>query len=191
MCSNPYWTASGVDALGTKFREWFYSSCTTVLCLSCSTYVNTASWSCNQLPCRLSQLFKFVQGNSTCLKIIFNLWWLFEATMVDKIPWDTCVIALIFGVFKMEFSKSTVICFKMCCLPPPPPPIQCWNFGELACTRVQHCRGGERGGGWTSVDEFVWCVCKSATNVNLSQDFCPWLSEFQLRNEMSFFSDFP
>ena len=24
-------------------------------------------------------------------------------TMVDKIPWDTCVIALIFGVFKMEF----------------------------------------------------------------------------------------
>ena len=24
-------------------------------------------------------------------------------TMVDKIPWDTCVIALIFGVFKAEF----------------------------------------------------------------------------------------
>ena len=24
-------------------------------------------------------------------------------TMVDKIPWDTCVIALIFGVFKTEF----------------------------------------------------------------------------------------
>ena len=42
-------------------------------------------------------------------------------TMVDKIPWDTCVIALIFGVFKMEFSKTTVIRFKMCCLPPPLP----------------------------------------------------------------------
>ena len=42
------------------------------------------------------------------------------STMVDKIPWDTCVIALIFGVFKMEFSKSTVIRFKMCCLPPLP-----------------------------------------------------------------------
>ena len=25
------------------------------------------------------------------------------ATMVNKIPWDTCVIALIFGVFKTEF----------------------------------------------------------------------------------------
>ena len=25
------------------------------------------------------------------------------ATNVDKIPWDTCVIALIFGAFKMEF----------------------------------------------------------------------------------------
>ena len=24
-------------------------------------------------------------------------------TMVDKIPWDTCVIALIFCVFKTEF----------------------------------------------------------------------------------------
>ena len=24
-------------------------------------------------------------------------------TMVDKIPWDTCVIALIFSVFKTEF----------------------------------------------------------------------------------------
>ena len=24
-------------------------------------------------------------------------------TMVDKIPWGTCVIALIFGVFKREF----------------------------------------------------------------------------------------
>ena len=25
------------------------------------------------------------------------------ATMVDKIPWDTCIIALIFCVFIMEF----------------------------------------------------------------------------------------
>ena len=28
------------------------------------------------------------------------------STMVDKIPWDTCVIALIFGVFKTEFKKK-------------------------------------------------------------------------------------
>ena len=56
-------------------------------------------------------------------------------------------------------------------------PIQCWNSGEIACTRFQHCRrgGGGRGRGWTSVEEFVWRVWKSATNVNLSQDFCPWL----------------
>ena len=26
-----------------------------------------------------------------------------EPTMVNKIPWDTCVIVLIFGVFKTEF----------------------------------------------------------------------------------------
>ena len=46
------------------------------------------------------------------------------ATMVDKIPWDTCVIALIFGVFKAEFEKSIVIGFKMRCSPLHPP-IQC------------------------------------------------------------------
>ena len=78
-------------------------------------------------------------------------------TMVDKIPWDTCVIALIFCVFKTEFYKSTVFRLKLLCfpLPPPLPPIQCWNSGEIACTLVQHCRGGGgRGRGWTSVDEF-------------------------------------
>ena len=42
-------------------------------------------------------------------------------TMVDKIRWGTCVIALIFRIFKMEFSKSTVIRFEMHCLPPPLP----------------------------------------------------------------------
>ena len=36
-----------------------------------------------------------------------------------------------------------------------------------------------------------WRVWKRATNVNLSQDFCPWMPEFQLRNKMSFFSGFP
>ena len=41
-------------------------------------------------------------------------------TMVDKIPWDTCVIALIFGVFKAEFVKSIVIGFKMRCSPSTP-----------------------------------------------------------------------
>ena len=33
----------------------------------------------------------------------------------------------------------------MRCFPPSPPhpPIQCWNSGEIAITRVQHCRRGE------------------------------------------------
>ena len=32
----------------------------------------------------------------------------------------------------------------MHCSPPTPnPPIQCWNSGEIACTRVQHCRRGK------------------------------------------------
>ena len=64
-------------------------------------------------------------------------------TMVDKIPWDTSVIVLIFDVFKTEFKRSSVIRFKMRCSPPPPP-IQRSNSGERACIRVQHCR---RGGG--------------------------------------------
>ena len=37
-----------------------------------------------------------------------DVWWLVQkrivaSTMVDKLPWDTCVIALIFGVFRTEF----------------------------------------------------------------------------------------
>ena len=40
-------------------------------------------------------------------------------TMVDKIPWDTCVIAPIFDVFKTEFKKTTVTSFKMRCFPAP------------------------------------------------------------------------
>ena len=36
-----------------------------------------------------------------------------RTTMVDKIPWDICVITLIFGVFKTEFLKSTVIHLKV------------------------------------------------------------------------------
>ena len=43
-------------------------------------------------------------------------------TMVDKIPWDTCVIGLIFGVLKRNFKKSTVIRLKIRCFPPPPTP---------------------------------------------------------------------
>ena len=43
-------------------------------------------------------------------------------TMVDKIPWDTCVIALIFCVFKTEFYKSTVFRLKLRCFPLPPFP---------------------------------------------------------------------
>ena len=59
-------------------------------------------------------------------------------TMVDKIPWDTCVIALIFGVFKMEFSKSTVIRFKMCWLPPPPPPPPQTMLYRNCCDLEEH-----------------------------------------------------
>ena len=42
-------------------------------------------------------------------------------TILDKIPWDTCVIALMFCVFKTEFLKKDCYAF----LSPPPPPIQC------------------------------------------------------------------
>ena len=90
--------------------------------------------------------------------------------MVDKIPWDTCVIALIFCVFKTEFYKSTVFRLKLRCfpLPSPLPPIQCWNSEERACTLVQHfCRGV--GEGWTSVDEFtpdcLFGACEKASQM--------------------------
>ena len=36
---------------------------------------------------------------------------------MDKIPWDTCVIALIFCVLKGSFKKGTVFRLKMRCLP--------------------------------------------------------------------------
>ena len=69
-----------------------------------------------------------------------------QSTMVDKIPWDTCVISLIFGVFKTEFYKGSYA-FQNALLPPPPSlPIQCWNSGEIACTCVKHCSGV--GVGW-------------------------------------------
>ena len=42
-------------------------------------------------------------------------------TMVDQIPWDTCVIALIPVFLKRNFKKSTLIRFKMRCFLPPPP----------------------------------------------------------------------
>ena len=60
-------------------------------------------------------------------------------TMVGKIPWETCLIALIFSVFKTVL-KSTVIRFKVRCFPLIPQ----YNVetGEIACTRVQHCRSG-------------------------------------------------
>ena len=58
-----------------------------------------------------------------------------EATMVDKIPWDTCVIALISGVFKTEFKKSTVIRFKMRCFLPPTPNtmLTLWRNSVYTC----------------------------------------------------------
>ena len=40
--------------------------------------------------------------NIVILHFSMRQWWT-KQTMVDKIPWDTCVIALIFGAFKTEF----------------------------------------------------------------------------------------
>ena len=77
MCKNPYWWAPGMDALGSQLRGWFYHPCTAVLCMSCSTHVHSASQPCYQLPCRLCQLFKFLQGNYF---LTFNL---------DKSPCDS------------------------------------------------------------------------------------------------------
>ena len=73
--------------------------------------------------------------------------------------------------------------------PPEPPPGSATETLEKERVHVFNIVGGG-GRDWTSVDKFVWRLWKSAKNVNLSQDFCPWLSEFQLRNKMSFFSGF-
>ena len=68
--------------------------------------------------------------------------------MVDKIPWDTCVISLIFGVFKMDFQESTVMCFKMrCFLPLPPPPLpnttmKLWRNSVYLCPTLYGGGGG-------------------------------------------------
>ena len=43
-----------------------------------------------------------------------------NTTMVDKIPWDTCAIALIFCVFKTEFLKKHCYPFQNTLLPPLP-----------------------------------------------------------------------
>ena len=40
-------------------------------------------------------------------------------TMEDKIPLDTCVIALIFGVSKRNFKKALLSILKCVALPPP------------------------------------------------------------------------
>ena len=58
-----------------------------------------------------------------------------QSTMVDKIPWDTCVISLIFGVFKTEFYKSSCA-FQNALLSPPPPPnamLKLWRNSVYMC----------------------------------------------------------
>ena len=57
-----------------------------------------------------------------------------RATMVDKIPWDTCVISLIFGVFKTEFYKSSCA-FQNALLSPPPPNamLKLWRNSVYMC----------------------------------------------------------
>ena len=48
----------------------------------------------------------------------------FKPIMVDKIPWDTCVIALIICVFKKEFKKA-LLPFSKFVSALLPHPIQC------------------------------------------------------------------
>ena len=66
--------------------------------------------------------------------------------MVDKIPWDTWVIALISSVFKTEFQKSTVIRFKLRCFTPPPPNTmsKLWRNNVYTCPTLK-VGGWERG----------------------------------------------
>ena len=82
-------------------------------------------------------------------------------TMVDKIRWGTCVIALIFRIFKMEFSKSTVIRFEMHCLPPPLPQYNV-ETREKQRVHVSNIVGGERGGGDEQVQKNLFGACKKA-----------------------------
>ena len=59
-----------------------------------------------------------------------------QTTMVDKIPWDTWVTALILCVFNTEFYKSTVIRFKLRCFPPLPSPntmLKLWRNNMYTC----------------------------------------------------------
>ena len=61
--------------------------------------------------------------------------------MVDKIPWGTCVIALIFCVFKTEFLKA-LLSVSNSVAPHPPPP---YNVKTLEKLRV-HVSNIEVGG---------------------------------------------
>ena len=76
-------------------------------------------------------------------------------TMVDKIPWDTCVIALIVFVLKTEHCFPYQIALLS---PPPPPPspdtmLKLWRNSMYTCPTLYGGGGGGRG--WTSVDEFA------------------------------------
>ena len=44
-----------------------------------------------------------------------------ETTMVDKIPWDTCIIAWIICFLKTEFEKALLSFSKFVSAPAPPP----------------------------------------------------------------------
>ena len=134
MCKNPYWWAPGMDALGSQLRGWFYHPCTAVFCMSCSTHVHSASQPCYQLPCRLCQLFKFLQGNYF---LTFNLqsWTKVLVTVMQHLWYYYLefLSALINGATFLKISGSSSH------------PTQCWNSAKIWDTHFQSC---------------LWCVGK-------------------------------
>ena len=57
-------------------------------------------------------------------------------TMVDKIPWDTCVIALIFCGLKRSFTKALFSVSNCVAFPSPPSPhtmLKLWRNSMYTC----------------------------------------------------------
>ena len=98
-------------------------------------------------------------------------------TMVDKILWNTCIIAWIICVLKTEFEQAMLSLFKIpfCDLLPTP-----YNVETLeTCKSIVGGVGEELSKcSWIDAWLFVWRVWKSATSANLFQEFCrsAWFS---------------
>ena len=68
--------------------------------------------------------------------------------MVDKIPWDTCVIALIFGAFKTELKRRALLPVSKCVASHPSPRntmLKLWRNSMYTCPTLYG--GGGVGGG--------------------------------------------